>query len=132
MKYLKKLAAHCESIPSPGPVSGKLISAKETLELEPNLNDAVTGAYLSPETGIIDVHGYTDALEQDITNSEQGDLVYGTKVVRIDRLDAKSGKGKRGDGTDEGWVVQTQTEGQPNNAILAKILINAAGLRLAF
>lgn len=68
-----------------------------------------------------------------ILDSDLGELVYGTKVVRIDRVEGKSG-GKRGDGTEDGWVVQTLTddgkggEGE-RSAVLAKTLINVAGLK---
>ena len=66
-------------------------------------------------------------------DSELGELVYGTRVIRIDRVEGKSG-GKRGDGTEDGWVVQTLTddgkggEGE-RSAVMAKMVINAAGLK---
>lgn len=53
--------------------------------------------------------------------------------MRIDRAEP-SGGGKRGDGSEDGWVVQTLTaDGQggegERTAVLAKSVINAAGLK---
>lgn len=71
----------------------------------------------------------------EIDDSDTGELVYGTRVVRIDRAEGKSGS-KRGDGTEDGWIVQTVTsdgsggEGE-RSAVHAKVVINAAGLKYA-
>lgn len=66
--------------------------------------------------------------------SETGEMVLGTRVVRIDRAEP-SGGGKRGDGSEDGWIVQTVTANGPGGdatgdraAVLAKTVINAAGL----
>ena len=66
-------------------------------------------------------------------DSDTGEIVYGSQVVRIDKAKSSS-EGKRGgDGSEEGWVVQTVTrdgsggEGE-RSAVLAKTVINAAGL----
>ena len=62
----------------------------------------------------------------DITDSDTGELVYGTSVVRIDR--------QKGAGNEQGWVVQTVTddgsggEGE-RTAVLARSVVNAAGLK---
>lgn len=67
-------------------------------------------------------------------DSETGEIVYGSQIVRIDKAEPRSG-GKRGsDGSEDGWVVQTVTkdgsggEGE-RSAVLAKTVINAAGLK---
>jgi 2-hydroxyglutarate dehydrogenase len=129
LDYLRGLEKHCASLP--GPVPLEFLSGQRARELEPDLSPECTGALLSTETGIIDSHAYMDALERDITETG-GELVYGTKVVRIDRAEPPSGKSKRGDGSDEGWVVQTVSktedgEGEPS-AFLAKAVVNSAGL----
>lgn len=67
-----------------------------------------------------------------IIDSETGEMVLGTQVVRIDRAEP-SGGGKRGDGSEDGWIVQTLTDDGSGRsgeraAVLAKTVINAAGL----
>ncbi|KAJ7477071.1 NAD dehydrogenase [Mycena galericulata] len=77
----------------------QLLSRADTHRMEPNLSDEITGALWSPETGIVDSHALMESLEKDIIDSDCGDLVYATRVVR----------------------------GEPD-AILTKTLINATGL----
>lgn len=76
-----------------------------------------------------------NSLEKDIENSEQGQIVLNTKVVRIDRMQGSGMGSKRGDGTEDGWVVQSVSgedefgNGGIRSAVLAKVVINAAGLK---
>lgn len=125
--HLDHLLRHASSLPDPVPL--KLLSAQEARDLEPDLHDDLQSALLSPETGIVDGHGVMQALENKITDSGVGELVYGNQVVRIDRVDAASRKVKRGDGTNDGWVVQTATKDGETSSILAKTVVNSAGLK---
>ena len=68
-----------------------------------------------------------EALESDITETGAGELVYGTRVVRIDRV--QSSGSKRGDGSEDGWVVQMVSKDAEPTAVLAKVVVNAAGLK---
>lgn len=99
----------------------KLLSGREARELEPDLSPDIVAALLCPETGILDSHSFLESLEKDIIDSEAGDLVYSTKVVRIDRHIP--------DALGMGWVVQTVTGNAPEgDAMLARTVINASGL----
>ena len=99
-----------------------LISADHVRKLEPDLSKDITTALWSPETGIVDSHALMESLEKDILESEGGELVYSTRVVRVDPY-------KGAGATVHGWVVQTVTGGgQEGDAFLAKTLINASGL----
>ena len=101
----------------------KLISGPEAHELEPDLSPDIDGALWSPETGIVDSHSLMESLEKDIIESENGELAYATKVVRVDPLEDGKGEG--------GWIVQTVTgdgDEQDTDAIHARTLINASGL----
>lgn len=99
-----------------------LISGDHARELEPDLSEEITTALWSPETGIVDSHALMESFEKDILDSEGGELVYCTRVVRVDPY--------RGTvGSPPGWVVQTVTEAKKEaDAFLAKTLINASGL----
>ncbi|KAF8558984.1 pyridine nucleotide disulfide oxidoreductase-like protein [Imleria badia] len=99
-----------------------LVSGDQARELEPDLSKDITSALWSPETGIVDAHALMESLEKDILESEGGELVYSTRVVRVDPY-------KGAGATVHGWVVQTVTDGgQEGDAFLAKTLINASGL----
>jgi L-2-hydroxyglutarate oxidase LhgO len=109
-----------------------LISGAEAREMQPDLSPDIELALHSPQTGIIDSHALIESFEQDIGESEGGELVYSTQVVRVDPYSSPaSGKGEKA----EGWVVQTVTSqgasrdlnGQAD-AFLTKVLINASGL----
>ncbi|EIM21158.1 FAD dependent oxidoreductase [Wallemia mellicola CBS 633.66] len=124
--YLRKLHAHTQlpevSVPT------QLISADQALDYEPDLSKSVTAALYSPETGIIDSHGLMDSFEQDITDAESSELVYGTNVVRIDPYNIDN-VSRKGEGDDRGYVVQMLTEGSDTtDALLARSVINCAGL----
>ncbi|KIO32452.1 hypothetical protein M407DRAFT_66539 [Tulasnella calospora MUT 4182] len=125
-KYIEKLHAHCHSLrlhPNAGnpddakpAVPTELISGDQARELEPDLSSQIAKALWSHETGIVDSHSFMDSLESDITSSEGGEVVLGTRVVRVDP-------------TSEGWIVQmlTSTAEEPD-VVFAKTLINASGL----
>jgi 2-hydroxyglutarate dehydrogenase len=137
--YIEKLYAKSLSLEWPkhsadvaGPVlPAKLIGGDEARELEPNLSPSIVAALYSPETGIVDSHTLMETFEKDITDTAAGDLVYSTKVVRVDPY-KRSGQTSGSpdiDAAEDGWVVQTVTEGShESDAILARTLINASGL----
>ncbi|KZT27026.1 NAD dehydrogenase [Neolentinus lepideus HHB14362 ss-1] len=103
------------------PVPTKLISGDEARELEPDLSKDIAAALWSPETGILDSHTFMESFEKDIDESDNAELVYSTKVVRVDPHNDAEG----------GWVVQTVTgesESDEGDAMLAKTLVNASGL----
>ncbi|MCO5610077.1 hypothetical protein L7F22_064312 [Adiantum nelumboides] len=107
-----------------------LLSGKEARGIEPDLGEGVGWALHSPKTGIVNSHELMAKLEQDILNSEGAEIVYDTAVVGLAPSSAsrRSTTGKRGgDGSEQGWIVQTKTEGQIDT-LLAKVVINAAGL----
>lgn len=97
-----------------------LVGGDHVRELEPDLSRDITTALWSPETGIVDSHAFMESLEKDILDSEGGELVYSTRVVRVDPY--------KGSGV-HGWVVQTVTNGaHEGDALLARTLVNASGL----
>ncbi|KAJ7283462.1 NAD dehydrogenase [Mycena rebaudengoi] len=109
----------------------QLISGAEARQMEPILSKEITGALWCPETGIIDSHALMESLEKDIMESDGGELVYSTRVVRIDPYrGSQVSTGSPGiDADDRGWVVQMVTgEAAEGDAMLARTLINAAGL----
>lgn len=106
------------------PVS--LISGAQARELEPDLSPDITAALWSPETGIVDSHSFMESLERDILESEGGELVFSTRVVRVDPYKSKETSMLS---SEEGWVVQTVTENaERGDSLLARTLINASGL----
>ena len=136
-EYFEKMIRHIEALPSsslPPPV--KLLSGAEAKELEPDLGPEVAWALHSERTGIVSSHELMESLEREIMDSENAELVYDTKVVRVDPAEPnRKGKvesGKRGlDQSEEGWIVQTVThseeESGESDAILARVVINSAG-----
>ncbi|KAJ6539012.1 NAD dehydrogenase [Mycena capillaripes] len=105
----------------------ELLSGAEARQMEPSLSDEIAGALWCPETGIVDSHSLLESLEKDIIDSESGDLVYSTRVVRVDPYSEKSAAAP--DGARRGWVVQMVTgDAGEGDAIFTKNLINAAGL----
>ncbi|KIJ56827.1 hypothetical protein M422DRAFT_62745 [Sphaerobolus stellatus SS14] len=114
----------------------KLISGEEAREMEPDLSREIESAIYSPETGIVDSHALMESFEKAIGESEAGDIVYATKVVRVDPYNSTTSLGQISDGTSSGWVVQmltsrgdgAESSGTGTDALLAKTLINASGL----
>lgn len=89
-------------------VEVKLLTPKEVLELEPNINPSVKGALFAPTAGIIDPFNLTvHAMENAIDN--------GVKCFRSEEVVSISKK-------DEYFVVKTK-----KNTYESKIAINAAG-----
>ncbi|KAI0352884.1 NAD dehydrogenase [Trametes cingulata] len=96
----------------------KLISGDEARELEPDLHKDIVAALWSPETGIVDSHTLMESLERDIMETESSELVYSTKVVRVDPSH-----------DEPGWIVQMVTgDAGEGDALLARTVINCAGL----
>ncbi|KAI0832493.1 NAD dehydrogenase [Trametes gibbosa] len=96
----------------------KLITGDEARQLEPNLHKDISAALWSPETGIVDSHTLMESLEKDIVDSDDSELVYSTKVVRVDPSRDRPG-----------WVVQIVTgKSEQGDALLARTVINCAGL----
>lgn len=89
----------------------ELITGRAARELEPAL--ACTAAIWSPETGIIDSHGYLLALRAEI-ESYGGIIAFGASVDRIDQ---------NGDGR-----FAVLTDGPPASRISCTRLVNCAGL----
>ncbi|GAA5941220.1 hypothetical protein JCM3775_006652 [Rhodotorula graminis] len=134
MGYLRRLHDKARRLRADGvgDVPLEWLDGDAVRRLEPNVGERVVGALLSPKTGIVSSHGLMEHLEKEIIDSETGELVYGTQVVRIDRA-GPSGGGKRGDGSEDGWIVQTRTDDGSGGegaltAVLAKSVINSAGL----
>jgi len=99
--------------------------------MEPDLSDEIVAALWCPLTGIIDSHALMESLQSCISESEGGELVLATDVVRLDpyrRLSQGSNLG-----VEEGWVVQATDASNHNEgyAILARTVINASGLSSA-
>ncbi|KAF9569430.1 FAD dependent oxidoreductase [Agrocybe pediades] len=107
----------------------KLLYGDEIHEMEPDLSKDIVAALWSPMTGIVDSHSFMESLEKDIMESEGGELVFASKVIRVDRYRKSSFAQNSPDITaaEEGWVVQASSGGD-NYAILARNVINASGL----
>ncbi|KAH9943374.1 NAD dehydrogenase [Epithele typhae] len=123
--YIESLHAKAQKISWPDSSSAgtpavptQLISGSQALEMEPDLHPDIVAALWSPETGIVDSHALMESLEKDIGEASGSEIVYSTKVVRIDR---------NPDGP--GWVVQLVTgDAEEGDALLARTIINCAGL----
>jgi 2-hydroxyglutarate dehydrogenase len=123
------------------PTPVELISGDEARESQPDLSPDIAWALHSPETGIVDSHALMESFEKEIGESESGELVYSTRVVRVDPYNShKPPAAQLPDGTSEGWVVQTVTSPEgyrhmdgkqaesSSDTLLARVLINASGL----
>jgi L-2-hydroxyglutarate oxidase LhgO len=88
----------------------RMIGGEEARALEPAL--ACVGALLSPETGIIDAHGYMLALRGDLED-RGGRIAFNTPVERISRAGAR-------------WRVAFG--GREAGVIDVDAVVNAAGL----
>ena len=124
--YIERLHDKAQRLPWPAQslesdgraLPTQLISGDAARELEPNLSKKIVAALWSPETGIVDSHSFMESLEKDISESEAGELVYDTRVVRVDPYHK-----------EPGWVVQTVTGDQEqSDPLLTRTLINASGL----
>jgi L-2-hydroxyglutarate oxidase LhgO len=97
--------------------------------MEPDLSDDIVSALWCPMTGIIDSHSFMECLEKDIVDSENGELVYSTRVVRVDPSSRSRATAVPDlDNPEDGWVVQVATGDAEGDAMLARTLINASGL----
>ena len=127
VKYLETLVANGRAIAvaSGGEldVPVRMLAGAEVRAKEASVGKNVIAALESPETGILGSHDLMDQLERGITGDVEGEgsgvVALGTKVVRIDRAEH----------SEEGWVVQTVSDGSEPSAVLAKVVVNAAGLR---
>lgn len=104
------------------------LSGDEARALEPDLGEGVMAALSSPETGIVDSHALMESMQGTVEESEMGEMVFRTSVVRIDPVES------RGDRGGAGWVVQTVTRNKEGvegerSSVLAGIVVNAAGLK---
>ena len=134
----QKLSWPPRSSPTDGPVlPTQLISGDEAREFEPDLSKKIVAALVSPETGIVDSHSFMDSLEKDIAESEAGELVFDTSVVRVDpyKSSGQVADSPDGDAAEDGWVVQTltgyssnSTTSSESDSILARNLIVSSGL----
>jgi len=88
----------------------RMIDAAEARGLEPALS--CTGALLSPETGIIDAHGYMLALRGDLED-RGGRIAFNTPVEQLSRADGR-------------WRVAFG--GKEAGSIAVDAVVNAAGL----
>lgn len=109
----------------------ELISGDKARELEPDLHRGIVAALWCPETGIIDSHALMESLEKDIMESDNGELVYSTSVVRVDAY--KGSNLPMGSpviaAVKDAWVVQTVTgDADEADSLLVRTLINASGL----
>ncbi|KAN0064192.1 hypothetical protein ACQY0O_003359 [Thecaphora frezii] len=137
--YLSKLKHHCDSLGPLSPLT-RLLSRDEAHQLEPDLADSIECALLSESTGIVSSHALMASLESELLDAHNAEIVYDTRVVRIDPSSASASAAaasvngsKRGtDGSRQGWVVQavtSDTDGSANSdALLAKVVINSSGL----
>lgn len=116
-------------LPSKTALPTRLLTGADARRMEPDLSDNICAALWCPETGIVDSHALMESLEKDIIDSEGGDLVYSTRVVRIDPY-LQTAASPETKGATRGWVVQTVTGGEDGgaDAIFTKALINAGGL----
>lgn len=128
VEYLDRLHMHTQHPSFEDQVPTYFLGPNEARELEPNLAPWIKAAMISTETGIVDSHALMESLEREIEEEGgEGLIVRGTRVVRVDP-----------DPQGEGWVVQMETgwskegsgEGE-TEAVLAKVVVNAAGLGAA-
>jgi L-2-hydroxyglutarate oxidase LhgO len=129
--YLQKMVAHVDALPAAHRPQIRLVSGAEAREMEPDLSPDVGCAVHSLSTGIVSSHELMASFERDILEAECAEIVYGTRVLRIDPVvPAAGGSSKRGASADEsGWIVQTQTgDSEHVDMLKARVVINAAGL----
>lgn len=141
--YIEGLHAKSLKLKWPAPSSNKgdrdvvlpttILSKREVKEKEPDLSDEIVAALWAPKTGIVDSHAFMESLERDIMESEGGELVFSTRVVRLDPFKSSAAAAAVPDviAKEEGWVVQMTADGEENVAVLARNVINASGLSSA-
>ena len=105
------LAALAENAVANGVDDLTLLERSQALALEPAL--ACAAALLSPSTGVIDSHGYIQALEGHLT-SQGGQVVLNSQVTAVAALPGG------------GFAVEMESAGEAAR-ITAKRLVNAAG-----
>jgi 2-hydroxyglutarate dehydrogenase len=111
----------------------ELITGEQARELVPDLSKKIVAALWSPETGILDSHAFMESLEKDIMESEGGELVFNTNVVRVDAYKRSNQVADSPDidAGEDGWVVQTITgdvRAAQGDTMLARNLIISCGL----
>jgi len=107
------------------------LTGDQARDLVPDLSSSIVAALWSPETGILDSHSFMESLEKDIIDSEGGELVYNTRVVRVDayKRSEQMADSPVADAREDGWVVQTVTGGaEERDSILTRNLIVSSGL----
>jgi 2-hydroxyglutarate dehydrogenase len=120
----------CRSMPDDPVLPSELLTGEQARELEPDLSPSIVAALLSPETGIVDSHALMQSLERGIKDSETGELIYSTRVVRVDPYRQSTQVQTTGvNGDEAGWVVQAATgSSDDGDAVLARTLITSTGL----
>jgi len=128
-KYLQELAAQGPSLPT------ELISGDQAREMEPDLSAGIAGALWVPATGIVDSHALMQGLEQEILQSDNGQIACATRLVRLDPYDPSKRPADIPDTepVESGWVLQLKTgDTEETDSIMARTVINAAGLSSTF
>lgn len=111
---------------SPAPLES--LSGDQARELEPDLSPSISAAVLSAETGIVDSHTYMQTLVRQLDAAENAELVLGTSVVGISAEDDGEQGASFAIQTVTGDVAHAAAEQTPADVLLAKVVINAAGL----
>lgn len=89
----------------------KILSKKDTLNLEKNLN--AEGSILSPSTGIIDSHSLMQSLEAEAINNGV-DIIYEHEVTQINK--------------SSNWEIFIKDREENEYKIISELIINSAGL----
>jgi len=108
---LPKLDAIAANARANGVLDLQRLSAAEAQRLEPELQ--CVGAYLSPSTGVIDSHGYMQALNGHIA-SHGGEVILNTQVTNIDA-------------GDDGFTIEASSGGEPTS-LTCRFLVLCCGL----
>lgn len=106
----------------------EIISGDRARELEPNLSHKIAAALLAHPAGIVDAKGLMESLSKEISEAQHGAVWYSAKVVRLDRFTTSEHLSPSQQQYEHGWVVQVVDEAGKPSSILARTLINAAGL----
>lgn len=114
------------------PVPLERLTGDQARSLEPDLSPAISAAILSPETGIVDSHTYMQALVAQLEAAENAEVVLGTSVVGIRAREDDAVGAAFALQTITGDVKETLAEGGAADELLAKVVVNAAGLDAPF